>query len=385
MPSRNRSGSHSMERGMTDRSKQFRNWIILIATALLLILIIHLLRGSSPPSDVSVSLLPCTDEDVITPFGKYILYYDGRTLHCITDTGTERWKYGLGDNASFSVSDTHVVTWNSTQLSILDQNGNASYSESLSSEVQFARVGTRYCTAIVGSDTNPTVLIKNLDGTPVDEEYEAFSNMIVLDAGFYGEADQYMWTLAMDIYSTEINTVLNTFMVGKMNTGVVNLGKFLAYKVLFEDNRLRVFTTQQMYTYDYKAVQDMGSNILVYGWQCVDTYIPPRGSAYMLLARISQISGKQNAISEVRILSGSSDRRYTLPSVCIGAAIQEHTIRAFAPNALYSADVDQQRFRSVDVTLPNDGQIEKFFGLTGGGRAIVGSGSRVYTILLPSN
>ena len=81
----------------------------------------------------------------------------------------------------------------------------------------------------------------------------------------------------------------------------------------------------------------------------------------------------------------SSDRRYTLPSVCIGAAIQEHTIRAFAPNALYSADVDQQRFRSVDVTLPNDGQIEKFFGLTGGGRAIVGSGSRVYTILLPSN
>ena len=85
MPSRNRSGSHSMERGMTDRSKQFRNWIILIAAALLLILIIHLLRGSSPPSDVSVSLLPCTDEDVITPFGQYILYYDGRTLHCITD------------------------------------------------------------------------------------------------------------------------------------------------------------------------------------------------------------------------------------------------------------------------------------------------------------
>ena len=33
-----------MERGMTDRSKQFRNWIILIAAALLLILIIHLLR-----------------------------------------------------------------------------------------------------------------------------------------------------------------------------------------------------------------------------------------------------------------------------------------------------------------------------------------------------
>ena len=191
-----------------------------------------------------------------------------------------------------------------------------------------------------------------------------------------------MWTLAIDVFGTAANTVMNTFQVGKMNTGVVSLGESLTYKVLFEDNRLRVFTTQQMYTYDYKAVQDVNGTMLVYGWKLIDAYIPARGSAVMLLAPTSQTDSTQ-MITELRILSGSLDRRYTLPSTCVGAAVQGNNLYAFSANYLYRADVDSQRFYGYALPLPEGAQATSFLGLTSGGRALIANGETVYSVSLP--
>ena len=93
-----------------------------------------------------------------------------------------------------------------------------------------------------------------------------------------------MWTLALDVFGTAPNTVLNTFQVGKMNTGAISLGEAMTYKVLYENTRLRVFSTQQVYTYDYKCVQDTNATMLVYGWKLIDYEIPDRGRAKLLLA-----------------------------------------------------------------------------------------------------
>lgn len=154
------------------------------------------------------------------------------------------------------MSDTHLVIWQGSQLYIVDSNGKPTYNESLASEIQFARVGSRYVAAIIGGDTAPELLVKDLSGAQVDEEADAFKTLMMLDCGFYGEDGQYLWTLAMDVFGTKANTILNTFQVGKMNTGEVSLGDSITYKVLFENNKLRVFNTRQMYTYDYKLVQD---------------------------------------------------------------------------------------------------------------------------------
>ena len=253
----------------------------------------------------------------------------------------------------------------------------------MGAEVQFARVGESYAAVVIGEDTAPDLVVKDLQGAQVDEEVDAFSGKLLLDVGFYGEKGQYMWTLALDAYGTAINTVLNTFQVGKMNTGEVSLGENLAYKVLFEDNRLRVFTTQQMYTYDYKAVQDVNSTMLVYGWKLIDAYIPARGSASMLLAPSSQTDSTTYALTELRVLSGNLDRRYALPSTCVGAAVQGKNLYAVSAEYLYRADIDSQRFYAYALPLPGGVQATGFIGLTANGRALVTSGDTVYSVALP--
>ena len=100
--------------------------------------------------------------------------------------------------------------------------------------------------AVVGGDTNPSLLVKDHYGAHMDMESDAYQYLMLLDVGFYGKNGEYMWTLALDIYGTAANTILNTFEVGKMNTGKVSLGEPITYAVLFENSVLRVINTRKM-------------------------------------------------------------------------------------------------------------------------------------------
>ena len=365
------------------RKKQLRSWGIAVAAVLLIVCAVLVIRHLGGSGQVSVNTLPCTADQSITVFGDGILYYDGVSIHAVSGSGAIRWSFAVGSNAEFSVSDDHLVLWSGSQLYILDQNGNPTYNEDMGSEIQLARVGSRYCAVVIGEDTEPELLIKSMDGTQVDSETEAFSGMLVLDAGFYGDNDQYMWTLSLDVYGVAINTVLNTFQVSKMNNGVVDLGEYLAYRCLYESGRLRVFTTQQMYTYDYKAVQDTSRTMLVFGWQLIDYAIPDSlSAANMLLATTSQLTGSME-ITELRVLTDTTDRRFSLPAACVGAGLCGNNIYAIAGNALYYTAVNGTRFTEEEISLPGGGSITGLVGITSGKRAIVTSGTGVYAVTLP--
>ncbi len=363
------------------RKRQIRSWIILVALVVLGLLGYRFLRGNSR-KEIAANILPCYSNQSVTPFGDGVLYYDGSSLHCLNGAGAIRWSFPAGTMASFSAGPKNVAVWTGAQIFLVDQNGNATYNETMESMIQFVRVGERYAAVVIGEDTEPKLIVKDLQGAQVDMEAEAFSGLMILDTGFYGDQGEYLWTLSMDVFGTAANTILNTFQVGKMNTGVVSLGESITYKVLYENARLRVFTTQQMYTYDYKCVQDTNATMLVYGWKLIDYDIPERGAAKMLLARTNQIVSAQQ-ITELRVLEGTTDKRYTLPATCVGACIWNGNIYAFSGNYLYRADVNSQQFFVSGIPVPEGTEITAFFGVTTDGRALLGSGDSVYSLVLP--
>lgn len=364
------------------RRRQIRNWIILVVLVIGVLVGVRLLRNVGGTTEIGVNRLTCFAGQSVTPFGENVLYYDGASIHCLGGTGAIRWSFAVGSGASFAVSDTHLIIWQGSQLYIVDQNGRATYNENMSSEVQFARVSGQYAAIVLGEDTSPDLVVRDLQGAQVDEETEAFSGMLLLDVGFYGDQGQYMWTLAMDVYGTAINTVMNTFQVGKMNTGEVSLGERLAYKVIFENKKLRVFTTQQLYTYDYKAVQDTNSTMLVYGWKLIDSYIPARGDARLLLAPTSQTNNSQE-ITELRLLTGTEDRRFALPSTCVGAMVYDQSIYGFSDTYMYRSDISNQRFYAYAIPLPEGERVTAYLGRLTSDRVLLASGETVYSVSLP--
>lgn len=364
------------------RRRQIRNWIILVALVMAVLLGLRLLRNVGGTTEMKVNRLTCFASQNVTPFGDNVLYYDDASIHCLTSDGAVRWSFPVGGGASFVASDSYLVIWQGTQVYIVNQNGNATYNDTMSAEVQFARVGEKYVAVVTDSDVSPELSILDMKGLKVDVEREAFDNRLLLDVGFYGEQGEYLWTLAMDVYGTAVNTVMHTFQVGKMNTGEVSLGEKLAYKVLFENKKLRVFTTQQLYTFDYKAVQDTNSTMLVYGWKLIDQAIPDRGDARLLLAPISQTNSSQQ-ISELRLLTGTDDRRFALPESCVGAMVRGQSIYAFSGSYLYRSDVNNQRFYAYALPLPEGESITAYLGELTGGKVLLASGETVYAVTLP--
>ena len=379
--SRSRNAAKSSLTPEQKRRNQIRNWMILGAVLLVAAWGIFLLRGRGPRDNAGVRL-PCYANQNVTPFGDGVLYYDGVNLHCLSSTGTIRWSFPAGAGASFYAGPKHVAVWNGMQMYLVDRNGNSTYNESMESTVQFVRVGERYCAVVVGQDTEPKLMVKDLQGAQIDVEQEAYSGLMLLDTGFFGDQGDYLWTLSLDVFGTAPNTILNTFQIGKMNTGQVSLGEALAYKVIYENARLRVFNTQQCYTYDYKCVQDTNATMLVYGWKLIDCEIPERGAAKMLLAPTSQTSSAQT-ITELRVLEGEKDKRYTLPTECVGACIWRGNIYTFSADYLYRADVNSQRFFTSGMPLPENTQVTAFYGITTDGRALLAAGDSVYSIGLP--
>jgi hypothetical protein len=324
--------------------------------------------------------LPCQYNESLMPFGSNVLYYDGVNIHCMSSTGKVRWTFPIGSNAGYDCTDKVVAAWAGNTIYILDQNGNSSYNDNLGEAIQFARAGKQYVAAVIGDTTSPRLVVKDHTGAHMDEEADTYQDLILLDVGFYGKNGEYMWTLSLDVFGTAANYLMNTFEVGKMNTGEVSLGDSMAYGVLYENSRLRLITTRKMHSFNYRG-EDVSQSVLVYGWRLIGSEVPERGDAMMVFAPTSQ-TDNQFDIRELRLISGQEDKRYSLPDTCIGAAIWNKAIYAVSPTHLYRAGLAARRFTAYEI--PSQAQpATRFIDTLSNGSILVASGENVFVLTLP--
>lgn len=349
---------------------------ILVAIALILYMA-GVFGGSS--RRFSARKLRCVVSQQVTPFDDRLLYYDGNTLFCLNANNTELWKYVLGPNAGFSVSNRLVVAWVGSHLHILDKNGRATFNDRLADNIQFARAGTQYVAAVVGDSVSSSLIVKDVNGLAVDSETVAYEDKLILDMGFF-ENGEYLWTTALDVLGVAPQTVMNMYRVGAMNTGEVELGAEITYAVLYSGQKLHVINTRDIKIYDSRGTQDPFARQLVYGWRLIDS-ATGAGDATMLFAPESESSDEQQ-ITELRVLSGAKhDSRYTLPDVCVGAGLKGNTVFAFSSDSLYRADFSAQRFSAIQTNMPDS--ITGYVGKLSNGVALVSCGEEVYAVTLP--
>lgn len=355
---------------------------VLIAALVVVILLILYVAGvfGGGARRLSARRLRCVVSQQVTPFDDRLLYYDGSTIFCLSANGTELWKYVVGANAGFSVSDRLVVVWVDSHLHILDKNGKVSFNDRLTDNIQFARAGNKYVAAVVGESISPSLVVRDANGLAVDSETLAYEDKLLLDIGFFENGD-YMWTTALDVLGVAPSTVMNIYRVGEMNTGEVELGQEITYAVLYSGQRLHVINTRDITHYDSRGSLDPFARQLVYGWKLIDS-LTGGGEATMLFAPELETADEQQ-ITELRVIAGKKDSRYTLPDTCVGAGIRGSTLFAFSPDNLFRADVSAQRFSALQ--LPGDirSPLSGYIGKLSNGVALVSSGEDVYAVSLP--
>ena len=119
----------------------------------------------------------------------------------------------------------------------------------------------------------------------------------------------------------------------------------------------------------------------MYGWYHLHSEVPERGNALMLFAPTSQADSMYD-LRELRLISGSVDKRYSLPDTCIGATVWNKNVFAISPTTLYRAGQNDSRFATYE--LPMEGSATQLLGTLTNGKAIVACGDEVYVITLPT-
>ena len=359
-----------------------RRLYLLLLTAVLLALFVLIARTLLSPGGKSLSAvkLRCKVTQDVTPFGSEILYYDGLTLYCLRSNGAERWSYPLGENAFFSCGDSMIAAWAGTQLHIIDRNGNATYNESLASPIQFVRVGSKYVGIVMGSDIGPTLEIKDMQGNRAEIESESYKELIMLDVGFFSDGE-FVWTTALDSYGSVPETTLNTYRLHVSRSGSISLGDHLVYAVVYAGQQLNVVSTQQIRKYNYRGTLDPSGTVLVYGWQMIDSAV--NGNEAMLLFTPTKSISESNNINQLRLIWGKTDKRYSLPSLCISAALYGRRIYAFSPDMVYRADVNAKRFDPIGLSEAlGEQQVTQYLGMLKNGVALLACDSDVYAVKL---
>ncbi len=359
-----------------------RRLYLLILVAALLALFVLIARSLLSPGGKTLSAvkLRCKVTQDVTPFGSDILYYDGTTLYCLRSNGGERWSYPLGENASFSCGDSMIAAWAGTQLHIIDRNGNATYNESLGAPIQFVRVGSKYVGIVMGSEIGPTLEIKDMQGNHAEGESESYKELILLDLGFFSDGE-FVWTTALDSYGSVPDTILNTYRIQVSGSGSISLGDHLVYAVIYAGKQLNVVSTQQIRKYNYRGTLDSSGTVLVYGWQLIDSAV--NGDEAMLLFTPTKSISDSSSINQLRLIWGKTDKRYSLPSLCISAALYGRRIYAFSADMVYRADLNAKRFDPISLSDALGKQsVTQYLGMLKNGVALLACDNDVYAVNL---
>lgn len=361
------------------KRKKISPYLLVAAIAVLLVLIAYLLGMlSGGGAKLSGKKLRCVVSQDVTVFGDRVLYYDDSTLFCLSTSGSELWSAQVGAGARFHASDRHVVVWTTNQVQVLDRSGRSSYNDRLSESIQFARVCDKYVAIVTGDSVSPSLIIKDLDGSHVDTDTTNYTDLMLLDCGFFGD-NEYLWTTALDVYGSTPETTMRTYRVGQMNTGDVSLGEPITYSIIYSGNYLNVINTRQLRLYDYHGTQNTDNAVLVYGWQLIGS-TATSSDPYLLFAPVLQ-TDTVGSFSELRLLHGKTDTRYSLPDSCVGAAIYRKRLYAFSGDSLYRADISAQRFTAL--RLPVDGTVTEYLGMTSDGVALLVCGTSVWAVSVP--
>ncbi|MBQ9300686.1 MAG: hypothetical protein IJ214_09255 [Clostridia bacterium] len=361
------------------KRRTLSRYLLVLAILALLVLIAYLLGLlSGRRGTISGTKLRCVVSQDVTPFDDRILYYDNSTLFCLSTNGSELWKANVGENAKFSAGEKQVVVWSGNQLMLFDRNGRSTYSDRLSEPIQFARAGTKYLAVVMGDGVSPTLTVKDMNGGQIDSETNNYTDLMLLDCGFFGDGE-YLWTTALDVYGSAPETTMHVYRVGAMNTGNISLGEPITYAVVYSGSYLNVLNTRQLRLYDYRGTESVNDATLVYGWKLIGS-TATNSYPYLLLAPVLQ-TDTDGSFTELRLLHGKNDARYSLPDSCVGAAIRGRRLYAFSSNSLYRADTGEQRFSAL--RLPVDGTVTDYLGITSNGTALLVCGTDVWAVSLP--
>lgn len=365
---------------MDYRRKQTLGWpavlALIVAMTLAAYLIAIAIRGSGDTPLSSIVRLNTVSNRDVRVSGANVYYLEGGSLHCVTSGGKYVWNLGVDTDSEFSASEHGVAVWNRKKLTLVEkETGHLLASKTMDGEILSALVGDRYVAVVLAPEHNSTVVLLNSAGDVVDT-LSSFNGYTVLDFGFY-EGQELFWIMTLDSAGSTPTCQISTFIPGKRETGTIEDAEQVIYQVMFRSNYIAAVGTNYLRLYDYTANEKKNLRTTVYGWY-MDAVDKRSDDPLMLFVPNQQVEGTI-AISDVRMIRGSSEYIVHLPVVCKMLLADGSTMYGFSQEYLACCTFGEKKVTVYNLPI----LVDTVIGITTDHTAVVTSGGSIYLIRLP--
>ena len=303
------------------------------------------------------------------------VYYDGSTVSSIDSSGKVNWSYMVGGNADFSATDYGVAAWTDKTITLIDgRTGTTTYNGTMNEQILDAYVGNKYSAVIIGEETDSTIILMENGGRQVSQIL--LDDMNVIDFGFFSNGTL-LWAMVCDSNGTVPTCTIQTYKPGKEIVGSIKDSEQLSYAVQFQQSQVLVTGDAYLKTFDYTGIENTARRRLVYGWYLASAD-DSSSDPLMAFVKDSQYRGVSD-IRDIRMIRSNLDRVIHMPFGCMDVAASGDTVYGFSADGhMMVYGVNDTKARSFRLGV----QIDKVYGVTGDGVAIVGYGGTIYMVNL---
>lgn len=365
---------------MESNRKARMPWIIVILIVSLVLTLswlfaLFIRNGTGGRGFGSYRALTVSANAQIQTTGDGFVYYDGSTISRVRASGETAWTYLIGANATISAGGASVAAWSGDTITLVDMdNGVSTYSNAQGDTVQSVRVGERYAAALLGSETDGTIVVMEPGGKRI---YEAdFNQETVIDYGFFSSGNL-LWVMALDTSGSVPTCEITTYKPGNRRiVGLISDTEQLMYNVTFQSAYIRCTGVTYLKVYDYTGTENTDKRKLVYGWTLMSA---DEGDDPMMAFVPTGESDGTGEMKNVRLIRAGDDRIVRMPFSCEALVARGDSAYGFSQDGyVMVATATRQKVNAYKMPF----EIDAVYGVTKSGDAIVRSGGTVYMISL---
>ena len=308
--------------------------------------------------------------------GNGFVTYDGSSLSRMDSKGDTVWSYMVGANTQFDARTSGVAAWSGEMLTLIDwEKGTTLCSSPMNSEVISARLGLKYAAVLLGPEHDSTIVLMEPGGREVDRI--ALAGETVLDYGFFSD-DSLFWVMSLDTSGTVPTCEISTYKPGKMIVGSITDNEQLMYQVMFQSSQVCTAGVTHLKVYDYTGTEDESKRRLVYGWYLVSA--DNDSDDPMMAYVVSSQYDADGSMQDVRMIRSDVDQIVRMPFGCKALVAKGDRVYGFSKEGhIMVAQAGQQKVNAYPVNVP----MERIYGVTEDGVAVIGYGTQVYLVNLP--
>ena len=289
--------------------------------------VVHIARGENSKA------YPYND-GVITVDGNHVVSYDYTgEKQFETDVERENMKaYRNGDNTVLWKTNLAIVLNSAGEVRLLQDVG-------INNEIIMAVCNSSQFAVALIEEGQTKIRVFDFNGIEIWDNL--YTDMTILDIGYFGGKDQQLWTLILDYHGTIPVTRLYTNHPGSSQTGRITVNDQVCYALEPLSSSVYLVGTHHILSRTYTDTKL--SEIMINGWALQDSYVNDKQEVSFLLAPVDT-TGNDVPLSALWYITPAGEQyRISMPSGILRGALTDRKIYAISKEGIYYMNFNGQK------------------------------------------